>query len=100
MEDTTCLGLQGGLSMATHFKNGRKDAKELELSVHSMSASLAGHATRSKSAVNSVRRLARHNARASEQGATGGHTAHADEWDVISLLRRACLRMEVDNGRA
>lgn len=74
-------------------------AKELEFSVHTMSASQAGYATRSKSAVNSVRRLARDDdAWASEQ--SGGHTAHGDEWDVIGLLRRACLRVEVDTGRA
>jgi hypothetical protein len=73
-------------------------AKELEFSVHTMSASQAGYATRSKSAVNSVRRLARDDAWASsEQG--GGRTAHDDEWDVIELLRRACLRVEVDNER-
>ncbi|KAN0118615.1 ATP-dependent DNA helicase [Russula decolorans] len=74
-------------------------AKELEFSVHSMSASQAGYATRSKSAVNSVRHLASDDAWApTEQG--GGHTAHGDEWDVIALLRRACLKVEVDNGRA
>jgi hypothetical protein len=74
-------------------------AKELEFSVHSMSASQAGYATRSKSSVNSVRRLARDDAWASsEQG--GGHIAHEDEWDIMALLRRACLRVEVDNGRA
>ena len=65
-------------------------AKELEFSIHSMSASQAGYATRSKSAVNSVRRLARDDAWASEQ--SGGRTAHEDEWDVIALLRRVCLR--------
>ena len=73
-------------------------AKELEFSVHSMSTSQAGYATRSKSAVNSVRRLAQDDAWTSEQD--HGHTAHEDEWDVIALLRRACLRVEVDNGRA
>ncbi|KAF8491239.1 ATP-dependent DNA helicase [Russula emetica] len=62
-------------------------AKELEFSVHTMSASQAGYATRSKSAVNSVRRLARDDTWASsEQG--GSHTVHEDEWDVIALLRR------------
>jgi bloom syndrome protein len=71
-------------------------AKELEFSVHSMSVSQVGYATRSKSAVNSVRRLARDEAWASVQG--GGDTTHEDEWNVISLLRRACSRVEVDNG--
>jgi hypothetical protein len=74
-------------------------AKELEFSVHSMSASQTGYATRSKSAVNSVRRLARDDAWASSEQ-SGGHTAHEDEWDIIALLRRACLRVEVDDGRA
>jgi hypothetical protein len=70
-------------------------AKELEFSVHSMSTSQAGYATRSKSAVDSVRRLARDDAWTSERG--DGRMAHEDEWDVVALLRRACLRVEVDN---
>ena len=73
-------------------------AKELEFSVHSMSASQSGYATRSKSAVNSVRRLARDDAWvSSEQG--GGLTAHECEWDVIALLRRAYMRVEVVGER-
>ncbi len=72
-------------------------AKELEFSVHSMSVSQVGYATRSKSAVISVRCLARDEAWASVQGGDGD-TAHEDEWNVISLLRRACSRVEVGNG--
>ncbi len=56
-----------------------------------------GYKTQSKSAVNSARRLARDEAWASVQGG-GGDTAQEDEWNVISLLRRACSRVEVDNG--
>lgn len=56
-----------------------------------MSTSQAGYATRSKSVVNFVRRLAQDDVLALEQG--GGHTAYEDEWDVIALLRRACLRV-------
>jgi len=76
-------------------------AKELEFSVHSMSSSQAGYATRSKSAVNSIRRLARDEAWALEQGGGGGcasDKAHDDEWGVIALLRRACLRVEEGKG--
>ena len=70
-------------------------AKELEFSVHSMSSSQAGYAMRSKSAVNSVGRLAQDEAWALEQGAGAGASdkAHEDEWDVVALLRRACLRV-------
>jgi len=74
-------------------------AKVLEFSVHSMSASQAGYATRSKSAVNSVRRLARDEAWSPEKG-SGGDTVHEDEWGVIALLRRVCLRVDVENRRA
>ena len=64
-----------------------------------MSASQSGYATRSKSAVNSVRRLARDDAWvSSEQG--GGLTAHECEWDVMALLRRACMRVEVVGERS
>lgn len=75
-------------------------AKELEFYVHSMSSSQAGYATRSKSAVNSVGRLARDEAWALEQGGGGGSgdKAHEDEWDVVALLRRACLRVEEGKG--
>ena len=73
-------------------------AKELEFSVHSMSASQAGYATRSKSAVNSVRRLASDDAWASSEQ-VGGHSAHGDEWDVIALLRRTCLRVYTVTAR-
>ena len=60
-----------------------------------MSSSQAGYATRSKSAANSVRRLARDEAWAPEQGGGGAsNKAHEDEWDVMALLRRACLRVE------
>ena len=69
MEDTTffglhanvsIVGLQGGLSEAIHLKNERSDG--FQFSVRSMSASQAGYATRSKNAVNYVRRLARNDA--------------------------------------
>ncbi|KAH9992057.1 P-loop containing nucleoside triphosphate hydrolase protein [Russula vinacea] len=76
-------------------------AKELEFAVHSMSSSQAGYATRSKSAVNSVRRLARDEALAPEQGGgDAGDKAHEDEWDVMRLLQQACLRVGEGNGRA
>jgi hypothetical protein len=65
-----------------------------------MSASQAGYAPRSKSAVNSVRRLAHDDAWALEQGGGGGSSdkAHEDEWDAVALLRRACLRVEERKG--
>ena len=66
-----------------------------------MSSSQAGYATRSKSAVNSVRRLARDEALAPEQGGgDAGDKAHEDEWDVMRLLQQACLRVGEGNGRA
>ena len=75
-------------------------AKELEFSVHSMSSSQAGYAMRSKSAVNSVERLARDEAWALEQGAgaSASDKAHEDEWDVVALLRRVCLRVGEGKG--
>jgi bloom syndrome protein len=63
-------------------------AKELEFSVHSMSASQAGYATRSAHATNSIKRLER------EEGWAVEGTAHGDEWDVVAVLRRACMREE------
>jgi hypothetical protein len=64
-----------------------------------MSSSQAGYTTRSRSAVNSVRRLARDAAWAPEQGGGGARDkAPEDEWDVMALLRRACLRVEEGNG--
>jgi bloom syndrome protein len=76
-------------------------AKELEFSVHSMSSSKEGYATRSKSAVNSVRRLARDEGWALEQvgGGGAGRKAQEDDWDVMALLGRACLRAVERNGR-
>ncbi|KAH9985046.1 ATP-dependent DNA helicase [Russula compacta] len=72
-------------------------AKELEFSVHSMSASRAGYATRSTSAVNSVKRLA-----ALEEAwrveLDVGAAAREDEWDVVAVLQRACLRVEEKAG--
>jgi hypothetical protein len=63
-------------------------AKELEFAVYCMSVSQAGYGTRSKSAVKSIRCLAREGAWTSGQD-TGA--AHEDEWDVIAILRRAGL---------
>jgi len=73
-------------------------AKELEFSVHSMSASQAGYATRSTSAVNSIMRLAREEAWPHGQG-VGVGPVHDDEWDVVAILRQACLRAEVGKAR-
>ena len=69
-------------------------AKELEFCVHSMSASQAGYTTRSTSAVDSIKRLVREEAWPREQG-VGVDTVCDDEWDVVAILRRACLRAEV-----
>ena len=73
-------------------------AKKLEFSVHSMSASQAGYATRSTSAVNSIMRLAREEAWPHGQG-VGVGPVHDDEWDVVAILRQACLRAEVGKAR-
>lgn len=56
-----------------------------------MSASQAGYATRSTTAVNSVKRLALEEAWTAELDVG---TAHEEEWDVVAVLRRACLRVE------
>jgi hypothetical protein len=74
-------------------------AKELEFSVHCMSASQAGYATRCTGAVNAVKRLAREEAW-SQDRRTDVDVAHADddEWDVVEILRRACWGVE--GGRA
>jgi bloom syndrome protein len=75
-------------------------AKELEFAVHSMSSSQAGYAARSKSAADSVRRLAQDDALALKQGGGAGGASsvsgkvYEDEWDVMTLLRRVCLRVE------
>jgi len=66
-------------------------SKELEFSVHSMSASQAGYVTRSSSVVNSIQRLAREEAWTLEHGAD---KAHEDDWDVIGILRRACMKVK------
>ena len=60
-----------------------------------MSASQAGYATRSSSAVNAIKRLAKDEAWQQEKG-VGVNTARDgdDEWDIIAILRRACLRAE------
>ena len=58
-----------------------------------MSVSQAGYATRAASAVNSIKRLAREEAWPQEQG-IGVDTAYDDEWDVVAILRRTCLRAE------
>lgn len=79
-------------------------AKELEFSVHCMSSSQAGYAARSKSAVSSIKLLTRDEAWALEKGGGDGASekAHENEWDVMALLRRACVRVEGSkgNGRA
>lgn len=77
-------------------------AKELEFSVHSMSSSQAGYAMRSKSAVSSIKLLTRDEAWGMEKvgGDGASDKAHENEWDVMALLRRACLRVEEGNGRA
>ena len=74
-------------------------AKELEFCVHSMSASQAGYATRATSAVNSIKRLAQEEAWPRELGVSVD-TAYDDEWDVVAVLRRACLRAEGGKERA
>ena len=70
-------------------------SKELEFSVHSMSASQAGYTTRSSSVINSIKRLAREEAWVLEHSAG---KAHEDDWDVVGILRRECLR--VKEGKA
>jgi hypothetical protein len=72
-------------------------SKELEFSVHSMSASQTGYATRSNGAVNSIKRLAREEGGVLEHGAD---KAHEDDWDVIGILRRGCLRVKEGKVRA
>ena len=78
-------------------------ARELEFSVHCMSASQAGYAARSSSAVNAIKHLA------AREGAwpqdldvdANANAAHGDdEWNVVEILRRACLRAEGGKARA
>ena len=71
-------------------------AKELEFSVHCMSASQAGYAARSSSAVNAIKHLAREEAWPQDADAAHGD----DEWNVVETLRRACLRAEGGKARA
>ncbi|KAI9460272.1 ATP-dependent DNA helicase [Russula earlei] len=60
-------------------------SRELEFSVHSMSVSRAGYATRSLRVLNSIERLASKEACSLEQ---------VDDWDVMEVLRRSCLRLK------
>jgi hypothetical protein len=76
-------------------------AKELEFSVHCMSASQAGYAARSSCAVNAIKHLAREEAWPQDADVDAG-TAHSDggEWNIVEILRRACLRAEGGRERA
>lgn len=79
-------------------------AKELEFSVHCMSASQAGYAARSSSAVNAIEHLVREGALPQDQDVdvdANANAAHGDdEWNVVEILRRACLRAEAGKARA
>jgi hypothetical protein len=52
--------------------------------------------------VSSVKHLTRDEAWALEQGGGDGASdkVHENEWDIMALLRRACLRVEEGQGRA
>jgi len=67
-----------------------------------MSASQAGYAARSSGAVNAIKHLAREGAWPQDQDVDAdANAAHGDdEWNVVEILRRACLRAEGGKARA